>query len=166
MNWEAIAAIGQMLGSIAVFVTLGYLAVQIGHARGEVRRSINQSRSETVRQFYMTYATDERLDNVRQKSHILLGGQPTGFARELMERTGMTAEEATAVFWDQMAWWTYRTQTIPYLDELPHGERKSFEFGVKHYRTLPTATLWYERNRSYLNPDAVRYVDNLLAQSG
>jgi len=117
MNWEAIAAIGQMLGSIAVFVTLGYLAVQIRHARGEVRRSINQSRSETVRQFYMTYATDERLENVRQKAHILLAGQPTGFARELMERTGMTAEEATAVFWDQMAWWSYRAQTIPYLDE-------------------------------------------------
>ena len=25
MNWDAIAAIGQMLGSVAVFVTLGYL---------------------------------------------------------------------------------------------------------------------------------------------
>jgi hypothetical protein len=87
MNWEATAAIGQMLGSIAVFVTLGYLAVQARHARGEVRRSINQSRSETVRQFDMTYATDERLNNVRQKSRILLDGQPTDFARELMERS-------------------------------------------------------------------------------
>jgi len=32
-------------------------------------------------------ATDERLNNVRQKSHILLGGQLTDFARELMERS-------------------------------------------------------------------------------
>ena len=32
-------------------------------------------------------ATDERLNNVRQQSHILLGGQLTDFARELMERS-------------------------------------------------------------------------------
>ena len=29
MNWDAIAAVGQMLGSVAVFVTPGYLALQI-----------------------------------------------------------------------------------------------------------------------------------------
>ena len=33
MNWEAIAAIGQMLGSVAVLVTLGYLAMQLRHGR-------------------------------------------------------------------------------------------------------------------------------------
>ena len=33
MNWDAIGAIGQMLGSIAVFVTLGYLAVQVRRIR-------------------------------------------------------------------------------------------------------------------------------------
>ena len=31
MNWEEVGAIGQVLGSIAVFVTLGYLAVQVKH---------------------------------------------------------------------------------------------------------------------------------------
>ena len=29
MNWEAIGAIGEVLGAAAVVVTLGYLAVQI-----------------------------------------------------------------------------------------------------------------------------------------
>ena len=29
MNWDAIAAIGQVLGSLAVFITLGYLALQV-----------------------------------------------------------------------------------------------------------------------------------------
>jgi len=40
MNWDAIAAIGRMLGSVAVLLTLAYLAVQVKHARGELRRSI------------------------------------------------------------------------------------------------------------------------------
>ncbi len=32
MNWEAIGAIGETVGAIAVFVTLVYLAAQIRHA--------------------------------------------------------------------------------------------------------------------------------------
>jgi len=48
MNWEAIAAIGQMLGSIAVFVTLAYLGVQIRHTSQDVPRSVNRSGTESV----------------------------------------------------------------------------------------------------------------------
>jgi len=29
MNWEAVGAVGEILGAIAVLITLGYLAVQI-----------------------------------------------------------------------------------------------------------------------------------------
>ena len=85
MNWEEVGAIGQVLGSVAVFITLVYLAVQVRHARQDVRRSINQSRFETIRQFNMTYATDERLNNLRVKSHLLLGGQEFPFTRELRD---------------------------------------------------------------------------------
>ena len=35
MSWDAIGALGEVLDSIAVFVTLGYLAVQLRHARSE-----------------------------------------------------------------------------------------------------------------------------------
>ena len=31
MNWDAIGAVGQMLGSVAVLFTLGYLALQVKH---------------------------------------------------------------------------------------------------------------------------------------
>jgi len=166
MNWEEVGAIGQVLGSVAVFITLVYLAVQVRHARQDVRRSINQSRFETIRQFNMTYATDERLNNLRVKSHLLLGGQEFPFPRELRDRTGMTGEEAGALNWDQQAWWQYRCQMIPYLDELPGDERKMFEFGIRQYRDVPLPKLWYETNKPFLNPVIVRYVDNLLAQPG
>lgn len=33
MDWNAVGALGQVLGSFAVFVTLAYLAVQVRHAR-------------------------------------------------------------------------------------------------------------------------------------
>ena len=49
MNWEAIGAVGESLGSIAVFVTLGYLAIQIRHARAEASRALSQGRMEANR---------------------------------------------------------------------------------------------------------------------
>src|SRR5215831_3575171 len=42
MNWEEVGAIGQLLGSVAVFVTLVYLATQVRFARAEYMRSISQ----------------------------------------------------------------------------------------------------------------------------
>jgi len=39
MNWEALEAIRETLGTVAVFVTLAYLAVEAGHARREGQRA-------------------------------------------------------------------------------------------------------------------------------
>jgi hypothetical protein len=47
MNWEEVGAIGQVLGSVAVFVTLGYLAVQVRHAHEEVQRNLGKVRTDT-----------------------------------------------------------------------------------------------------------------------
>jgi hypothetical protein len=56
MNWDEVGAIGQVLGSVAVFVTLGYLAVQVHDARTDLRGSISQGRSEAIRGLFLTQA--------------------------------------------------------------------------------------------------------------
>ncbi|NKB33665.1 MAG: hypothetical protein GKR91_11260 [Pseudomonadales bacterium] len=47
MNWDAIGAIGEILGAIGVIVTLAYLAIQIRHntkvARAATRQAISDS---------------------------------------------------------------------------------------------------------------------------
>ena len=42
MNWDAIGAIGEILGALAVFISLGYLATQI-------RQSNRQARTDSLR---------------------------------------------------------------------------------------------------------------------
>jgi len=42
MNWEAIGAIGEIVGAVAVVVTIGYLAVQIRQNTRSVRDSAFQ----------------------------------------------------------------------------------------------------------------------------
>jgi hypothetical protein len=46
MNWEALGAIGEIVGAVAVIATLGYLAVQIRQNTKAVRRSSHQSAVE------------------------------------------------------------------------------------------------------------------------
>ena len=42
MNWEALGAIGEIVGAVAVILTLGFLAVEIRQSRKVVRRSACQ----------------------------------------------------------------------------------------------------------------------------
>ena len=90
MNWEAISAVGQILGAIAVFVTLAYLAVQVSHARQETRRAISQSRTETLRQLLMTDATDARLTGIWTKAAVNVGAEIFGATLLLMQRARLT----------------------------------------------------------------------------
>ena len=46
MNWEAIGAVGEVLGAGGVIVTLGYLAIQIRQNTRAVRTQVNQSRAD------------------------------------------------------------------------------------------------------------------------
>ena len=166
MNWEAIAAIGQMLGSVAVFVTLAYLAVQVRHARSEVRRSISQSRGEATRELSLARATNEKLNTAYKKADAAVGGRlaERPFMSHMMASGDVTFEEAAAVFWDQMAWFNYRVQVIPYVDELPVGDRAAFDRAILSYGSDPLQKLWYNAMKATISPDAVRYIDNLLAQ--
>jgi len=166
MNWEAIGAVGQMVGSIAVFITLGYLAVQVRHARLTGQRALSQGRSEALRDL-LTQQTDERMIRLALKTNAGLGGQSTPFVRALMDQTGVTEEEAMLVMWSQITWWNYFLQIIPHVKELPPMERRQFDVPLRSYGRPGPFRLFYEHYiRQLGHPDAIAYIENLLAQPG
>ena len=165
MSWEAIGAIGQMLGSIAVFVTLGYLAVQVGHARREMQRSISQSRSEGIRDMFMTRLSNERLTALNLRVQRAMGGLPLEFATALIAQTGVTEDDAYTLHWEQAAWWQGEVQTARYLNELTDAERIAWERNVRRaYSGNRHSALWYEMMKDTLNPDTVHCIDSVLAR--
>jgi hypothetical protein len=172
MNWEEVGAIGQVLGSVAVFITLVYLSVQFNHARQETRRLINQGRLEGLREIIHMRLSDKTLSDLNSKAHAGLGGEPHEFVQELMNRTNLTLDECWRLHLEQMVWWQYRTQVIRYIHELGPSERVDFDTTIRRFYRAdggrqPVAALWFEYSRPLLNdPDAVRYIDNLLAQPG
>ena len=61
MNWEAIGAIGEIVGALAVVLTLAYLALQVTTAK---RATIDQntlSRANGVREMILAISTNDEL---------------------------------------------------------------------------------------------------------
>ena len=87
MNWDAIAAVGQVLGSLAVFITLVYLLIQARHARDATQRAISQSRYEALRHSY-EWASEPWMVATMVKASTALGLKPNPFQTRLMEEAG------------------------------------------------------------------------------
>ena len=77
MNWEAISAIGEVIGAAAVVITLVYLAMQI--------RQSNQTNASVIRQSFYDYTTRQMLQVV----------ESTEF-NALLGRAMMTDEDVTS----------------------------------------------------------------------
>jgi hypothetical protein len=76
MNWDEVGAMGQMLGSVAVLVTLAYVAAQVRQARRETRRGLSQGRGEAFRHL-TDKVFDERFSDSFLKANAVLGQHPT-----------------------------------------------------------------------------------------
>jgi len=167
MNWEALGAIGEVLGATAVFVTLAYLTVQVRHARREAVRNVSQSRTDAARDFNLTSALNERYVSISTKAHAHMGGVRNTAAIALVEQAGLTLEEATTFSGVQLARWQMQTQIMSNLADLSAGQRLEFDSLIRraYDGSLPASALWYMHSKRILNPELVRYVDDLLAQA-
>jgi len=61
MNWDAIAAVGEIVGAIAVIVTVAYLALQIRQNTAALRSTATQGASDQIAGLYHTMCTDPDL---------------------------------------------------------------------------------------------------------
>lgn len=165
--WDAIGAISEALGAGAVFVTLAYLAVQVRHARSEVARNVVHSRTTAARDLNLTLAMNERIDFIARKANTNLGGANLPVVDLLVERAGLTPEEADAFLHFQVARWQFQTQIIDDLPEMSSGHRTEFRNFVRgvYGANQPATQLWYQTAKPFLNPDSVRHIDAILAES-
>ena len=64
MNWDAIGAIGEIAGAVAVFGSLVYLAIQIKGQNIESQATVTNSLSEQWLEFMKGVSGDEKLANI------------------------------------------------------------------------------------------------------
>ena len=61
MNWEAIGAVGEILGALAVVGTLAYLATQVRYAKATATDSNRLERASGVREMVIELAKNDSL---------------------------------------------------------------------------------------------------------
>jgi hypothetical protein len=165
MNWDAIGAIGQVLGSVAVFVTLVYLATQTRHAQEQGRRALSQARAEAIRELNLS-GLDERMASINARAADALGVPITPGLKRMMDEAKLTRAEVQSVGAQLITGWTYYQQIIPYVDDLHPIERKTFDDAImrSYGKNGGLSRIFYETYISArAHRDAKGYVDALLA---
>jgi hypothetical protein len=179
MNWNAIGAIGQIMGSLATFVTVALLAVQIHDSEDAVRRAIAQTRAERDMQMLLQVANNEHLGALDVKLALFAANKTDlhplaktttvgaiGSFITVAQQADLTIAEAFALNSYYVARWTNMAETIIHLDETLPVDREQFDIGVRAGVSDPAFRFWYQTFKPTLHPLAVRYTDNLLAQPG
>ena len=166
MNWDAIGAIGQMFGSLAVLVTLGYVAIQVRDAKQELRRSLSQARSEALRDL-LEQVREPRLNSVMTKANDAEGANFLNeFVSYAMEHWQLSRDDA-GLLWNLLySWWQYRLQVIPYVHELSEIERFEFERSTRVLFGIPGAQrVFYELwVKPASHPKVIAYIEGLLSR--
>ena len=166
MNWEEVGAIAQVLGSLAVVVTLGYLSIQTRHAKTDLRRSVFQTLAETIIS-QNVMQVDPRILAANIKAQTALGGVPTVFENALMDRASLSADEARLLSIHHWSNWQINSHMIRNGAVLTPDDHESFRANLRRqYAQNPVGRLWYELGRSGIgNPVHLQYVDNALEQT-
>ena len=82
------------------------------------------------------------------------------------DRAWTHAEEAWAFNSNTFSWWLFDEQQVEHSDKLRKAERNRFDALMRAQYQSGTKRWFFEQARPFLNADAVRYIDNLLAQPG
>jgi hypothetical protein len=151
----------QIVGNFGIVVGLILVAVQIDQTSDQVQQSINQARGDAARQLFFNRINNDDLRGVYNK---VVDVSSIPFFTKLMTEKELTQDEVGMIFDEQFAWWLFYEQMIVNVDQLSDGQRHAVNRGLRRYAD-GWDQLWYATTRDGLNPDVVRYVDDLLAET-
>ena len=151
MNWEAIGAIGEITGAMAVVITLLYLARQVQHARREQQiTAVRANRNE--RREYFTMARD---------SPYLPGILCKSQAGEALT----PEEEQRLLFHNSAAWSLLYSEWVQTQLDLPGEFATSAQLNVAFMLRQPGEAQWFAEFGSRLYPSGfVSYVTHVLEE--
>jgi hypothetical protein len=70
MNWEAIGAVAEIMGSITVIGTIFYLAIQVGHAAAVAKATAQQSAAQMSIDTMLATLDSQILSSASRKATI------------------------------------------------------------------------------------------------
>ncbi len=160
MNWEAIGALGEIVGALAVVLTLAYLAIQVRHAKEAAADTNRLERSKGVRDMMLASAADSGL-----RENLTKGLQLSNYYNEIASNLNMSSDEAASFDWAMLYWfWLHWGQYASTTKESDVEELRNVISGF--YRNPGVRVCWEKSPwaRPVLEKDFVNFVDEILAQ--
>jgi len=147
VNWEAIAAVAEILGSLAVVASLGYVASQIRQSARESQRNVYRSVKTEIQDFRAMIAQDAQVTRIYReglKQSTELNEDDRWRFGALMQHQFSTSEDV------------FRLRDVAMFQDLTDN--------MKWTLSRPGAKAWWSKGRYLYHPDYQTYVDNLLAE--
>ena len=161
MNWDAIGAIGETAGALAVILTLVYLASQVRYAKNATLDQNRLTRSAAIREILIATASNDALRVGQMKNWGL-----EGYYESLASDLGIDPIEASRNEWANAAYfWMYWGQWVASheerdLTELEHIITNIFGLaGMRH--TWDVSPL----GKVIMDQDFVQFVDGVLERN-
>jgi hypothetical protein len=160
VNWEAIGAIGEILGAFAVVLTLLYLAVQVKYAKTAANDATSLNRANGVQAMLLAATTDDTLRASVSKAQGL-----GDYHVKLAEKLGLSVEEAERIdfyasYWFWVHWGQFASSNSKEgLDELTNIVNTFYRFPFM-------STCWElsPSGKQIMDSTFVAFVDGVLAK--
>jgi hypothetical protein len=153
MNWEAIGAVGEIVGAIAVVVTIGYLAVQIRQNTRSVLAATHHSSARAATETQNVFAQSNDVARIFRVG-----------SRELEELTGDERQRFHAMLLSIFLWYEdafFQHQQSMIDREVWEGRQRHLLGQLK----LPGITSWWARSSEFFARSFVSYIEQLSQQT-
>jgi hypothetical protein len=159
LNWDAIGAVGEILGAAAVVATLVYLAIQVRSAKSAAADINRLSRAVGVRETIRHTISDSELSD----AWIRAEGSGGNF-QAIADQLGLNFREAQKVtFQCQSWWWLHWGQWASITTEKDMAELKHLV--SEFYSVPPISVVWAEdASVQLMDPDFIEFVNNAVLE--
>ena len=153
LNWDAVGAIGEILGSGVVLISLIYIAIQVRDTKTATERT---SRIERTNALSRTMLETPQLANIVAKINEVDGSNP--FVTEMCSTYGLTlAESELYLRYVSTNWRQLETDFLTVKDDA------YIATPIRVQLNIPSSRRFFEIQRRRFNHSFVDYVDKLTS---
>lgn len=152
MNWEAVGALSEIIGAIAVIVTLAYVAIQIRESTRASRSAAVTDATSAVQAWYQELGTNPAA------ARLFLNGmaRPDELSVEDQFQFLMLVHSVFLGF--------QRSYFLSKAGTLDVALRDSIGTAVRSVNHLPGMRFYWRQRRAFFQPEFVAWVEQLLAR--
>ena len=161
MNWEAVGAVGETIGALAVVVTLAYLIIQIRVSRSVAADANRLTRTNGVREWCLAV-----LSNDKMLATFIKGHRIESFVEAFGNAFDLPPEEAARLdVMHQYFFWLHYGQFASTNDKKSAQE---LAIVVVTFYNVPSIRYSWENSpygKSFMDPEFVSFIDGIAGHT-